>query len=607
MATTLVYFGNHNLQKDIYTIIFDGSRNATGVDVQTLDPARASGTTVVNNRLQAKAISLRGILKNKDTTETNIRKTLANYDLIFNTTDSTLLRLEHDYATLIPTDTVTGWAVSDDATNLALNTTDYELGGASLGFDIDVSASANDYATITYTGANQADITGFNNPSFNFSLFIKDAYFVENLEVRIGSDSSNYYETTLIGTNYEGRSITDGVNKFALLKSQMQTTGTPVDTAIDYIRIRVNYSADMEDTICRLNPVLTVEEDTIRNFPVFRTGEMTRQGLNYLNDFESFEVLFINHTGLSQSTHTYPLFTTNLTGTTTTQKFEIEGSTDMIPLFTSTINTATDVKGLEFKNLETERSIKLDLSTLEIGDNVQFGGLDFKPLRNGNPVDASEGFVPTFSPGVNRVQINVESDQLEAIPATPIAANQPLTKNVFLAGTNEVRYVSQSFTTISSGPITELYVNVSLDEIFSGAGKYAATIYILNDSSDSPGNTILWSRTINQSSPVFPRLTGLNIAVSNATKYHIVIDGQENFSGVLLKEGITEWQTDFPTAAYAGGDMRISSVEPINTSPSAVTSWSVVPDSDAVFEVIQTPAPAWDLDISANYRKLHLS
>ena len=149
MSTTLVYFGNYNLQKDIFTITYDGSRNATGVDVQTLDPARANGTTVVNNRLSPKLMTLTGVLRNQGTTITNIRRTLAAYDLIFNTTDSKLLRFEHEYAELLPTNTTTGWAVSDDGANLALDQTDYEYNGASLGFDIDVSASANNYATIT--------------------------------------------------------------------------------------------------------------------------------------------------------------------------------------------------------------------------------------------------------------------------------------------------------------------------------------------------------------------------------------------------------------------------------------------------------------------------
>jgi hypothetical protein len=127
----------------------------------------------------------------------------------------------------------TGWSVSDDGANLLQGTA--IRGTNSLEFDVDVSASGGDLATLTKSTitANITTTKGY------LGLWLKvPTGFNTNLtavKIRLGSDSSNYYEWTL-GT------LTENENVFIKLDySDATTTGTPADAAITYFRWQATY------------------------------------------------------------------------------------------------------------------------------------------------------------------------------------------------------------------------------------------------------------------------------------------------------------------------------------------------------------------------------
>jgi hypothetical protein len=60
---TLIYFGNENLQKDSWQVNIDGTRSASGQDVQSVALARSTGSAVVNTRYSAKMISVSGSMQ----------------------------------------------------------------------------------------------------------------------------------------------------------------------------------------------------------------------------------------------------------------------------------------------------------------------------------------------------------------------------------------------------------------------------------------------------------------------------------------------------------------------------------------------------------------
>lgn len=137
-------------------------------------------------------------------------------------------------------DATTNFAVADDATTLATWTA--IRWSNSVSFNIDVSNSGNDYATLTNASIWTVDISGA-KWYLAFWLYVPAAFNTNltDVKVRLWSDSSNYYEWTLA-------TLTEADNNFIKLNySDWSETGTVNDASIDYFRLQVTYSASYTD------------------------------------------------------------------------------------------------------------------------------------------------------------------------------------------------------------------------------------------------------------------------------------------------------------------------------------------------------------------------
>lgn len=144
------------------------------------------------------------------------------------------------------------WAAdttNSDATNVAIDDVDGSNGTVGcLSFDIDVSQSGNNRGTIYNNDLDDEDLSD----EADLSSWILDVKFpnvtdITSVTFYWGSSDSNYYSVTQT-TNYDGSAFTaDFLNtvKFAWLGATV--TGTPDDTAINYIRIDINYGAGQAD------------------------------------------------------------------------------------------------------------------------------------------------------------------------------------------------------------------------------------------------------------------------------------------------------------------------------------------------------------------------
>lgn len=137
--------------------------------------------------------------------------------------------------TVSPLDALTGggsWAAFGDAENLTADTYDYVKGSGSIKADISSAGG-------TTFGIQASDIPTFDLTSYksNGSAFvwvkITSTTNITNYKLRLGSDSSNYYEMTVTTTN-EGTSFAAGWNLLRFDFSGKSTTGTPDDDACDY-------------------------------------------------------------------------------------------------------------------------------------------------------------------------------------------------------------------------------------------------------------------------------------------------------------------------------------------------------------------------------------
>lgn len=141
------------------------------------------------------------------------------------------------------------WAAeaSTDAVNITTETVNQLAGAGAIAFDVDVSNSGNNYAAVEVTGMTQVDISDYlSRGSVLLDIYIPSATYITSVTLRWGNDSSNYYSQTAT-TQHNGLAIRDGVNTFAFNQSTATETGTVTDTAIDYLNVRVTYSASQAD------------------------------------------------------------------------------------------------------------------------------------------------------------------------------------------------------------------------------------------------------------------------------------------------------------------------------------------------------------------------
>jgi hypothetical protein len=147
-------------------------------------------------------------------------------------------------------DAISDYTGTDDATNVVVGAP--IRGSNSLSFDINVSLSATDQATVTkpslavnisatkdYLGKWVHVPAGFNT---NLTAF----------KYRLGSDAANYYEWTL-------PALTEATDQYVKLNFSAATVvGTPVDTTITYERFQVTYAAGYLDQLgIRIDAILT--------------------------------------------------------------------------------------------------------------------------------------------------------------------------------------------------------------------------------------------------------------------------------------------------------------------------------------------------------------
>ncbi len=145
--------------------------------------------------------------------------------------------------------TWTADTTTSDATNLAVDDVDGSNGTTGcLSFDVDVSQSGNNRATIYNDDLTEGDLTD----DKDLTTWLLDVKFpsvtdITSVTLYWGSSSSDYWSVTST-TNYDGAAFTaDFLNtpKFTWLGATQ--TGTPDVTAINYIRIDINYGAGQVD------------------------------------------------------------------------------------------------------------------------------------------------------------------------------------------------------------------------------------------------------------------------------------------------------------------------------------------------------------------------
>lgn len=138
-------------------------------------------------------------------------------------------------------------ATNSDATNLTIDENEVLEGTGSFNFDVDVSQSGNNRATIQNTDLDALDISEYENLSaFIFDVYLPSVVNFSSITFYWGSDTTNYWSAT-VTTDYNGSAFAVGWNRIKINWSDATATLSPDSSAVTYVRFDFNYTGSQTD------------------------------------------------------------------------------------------------------------------------------------------------------------------------------------------------------------------------------------------------------------------------------------------------------------------------------------------------------------------------
>ena len=196
-----------------------------------------------------------------------------------------------------------------------------------MSFDVDVSNSANDYATVSNSSLTAVDLSSKEDTgSVEFWIYLPSNNAITSLDVQWGSSAANYWYDS-VSSNYDGHSLETGWNYISVDWSTASENGSPDASAVDFLLVRVNYSATMTDnTLFLLNGFRWVDDDESVNYTSTVLNVMKQEGHANI-DWQPFIIQFLCANPFGYSTHEDQVLTRDtLSSATKTLNVTFEGS-----------------------------------------------------------------------------------------------------------------------------------------------------------------------------------------------------------------------------------------------------------------------------------------
>jgi hypothetical protein len=154
-------------------------------------------------------------------------------------------------------DSLTGngtWSATADCENLVQDKLYYTSGSASLRFDLSGAATTGYLENSTMTSVDLSDEEDI--ASLFLDLYLPDASILTSVALTWGSDSSNYW-SVVSTTPYDRSAFQNGWNTIKFDWNGATETGSPVSSAVDYIKVLFTYSGTA-DTDLRIDNIRCV-------------------------------------------------------------------------------------------------------------------------------------------------------------------------------------------------------------------------------------------------------------------------------------------------------------------------------------------------------------
>lgn len=132
------------------------------------------------------------------------------------------------------------WTVTDDGTNIDTNTSNYVSGTASISFN---TTGASTLMSIVNSTLTSIDLSSLEDIGKIFIwVYLPEITNISNCTLLWGNDSSNYWSDSLT-TPYNFSEFSVGWNLLAFDWVGASETGSPISTAIDYLKFTITYSS----------------------------------------------------------------------------------------------------------------------------------------------------------------------------------------------------------------------------------------------------------------------------------------------------------------------------------------------------------------------------
>lgn len=167
--------------------------------------------------------------------------------------------------------TWTADTTGSDMLNVTQDRNERKTGAASLNFDVDVSQSVNNYATLYAPDASVRDLSSKEDlGSFLMHVYIPDATEVTSYTLYWGSDTgatpstkANYWAAT-VTSDMDGNTFADGWNQIKIDWQNATITGSPDSSIVGYYEIRMSYGVgQVDDTDFRLDALRIAQPERL--------------------------------------------------------------------------------------------------------------------------------------------------------------------------------------------------------------------------------------------------------------------------------------------------------------------------------------------------------
>jgi hypothetical protein len=136
-----------------------------------------------------------------------------------------------------------GWSVLNDADNLDLTTIYRKKGKSAIKFDINVSKSPLNRATLKKTFTTSLNLKNYEGvSSFTFWIYIQRTTNLSSISFNWGTDSANYYKVS-VSQQADGTPFVIGWNFLRFNWKDAIIIGSPSPSSIGFVSIDIDYSS----------------------------------------------------------------------------------------------------------------------------------------------------------------------------------------------------------------------------------------------------------------------------------------------------------------------------------------------------------------------------